>query len=786
MVISRASKWVACILSMLLVKSALADEFIVDDIQVEGLNRISPGTVFNYLPITVGDRVDEKRTQDAVRALFKTGFFKDVSLDREGDVLVVRVSERESIADITFEGNKAVKTEELEKGLGEAGFAKGEVYNESKMDKVVQELRRQYYANGKYGVKIEPTITPLDDNSLTIHFKITEGEAALIKQINIVGNESFTDKELLSEFKLTTPTWTSWFTKDDQYSKQKLSGDLETLRSRYQDNGYIDFRVDSTQVSITPDKADVYVTINITEGEQFTVSGVKLAGKLIVDEKELFERVETRQGEMFSRKSVTQTTKNITDRLGDEGYAFANVNAIPKMDKAKRTVMLTYFVDPGQRVYVRRVNFNGNAKTRDEVLRREMRQMEGGWISTKWVERSKIRLQRLGYFEEVNVETPAVTGMTDQVDVNYTVKERPSGNLMLGVGFSQAQGIIFNTSVTQDNFLGSGKSVSAAFNNSDFNTLFRLGYMNPYWTIDGVSRGFNVSYQQVDAGNDNRLVRYNTETYTGGVSFGNPLTEYNSFAFGANYEKTKLDVSPFFLSDEVFAFTTIEGNDFDIIRLNTGFSYDSRNSTIFPTDGMLQSIRGEIAAPGGDLQFFKVDYDSRYFFPLGKDFTFLVKARVGYGDSYGDTFELPFFENFYAGGPRTVRGYEEFSLGPKDRFGRALGGHTMVVGNAELILPIPFLKDMKSVRVSTFFDVGNVFGDQKIILGNGSIVVLENKFKLEELRMSAGIGAIWLSPFGMLSVSVAQPFNYDDSRNVFTGQPVDEIQKFQFTFGTNF
>ncbi len=786
MVISRASKWVACILSMLLVKSALADEFIVDDIQVEGLNRISPGTVFNYLPITVGDRVDEKRSQDAVRALFKTGFFKDVRLDREGDVLVVRVSERESIADITFEGNKAVKTEELEKGLGEAGFAKGEVYNESKMDKVVQELRRQYYANGKYGVKIEPTITPLDDNSLTIHFKISEGEAALIKQINIVGNESFTDKELLSEFKLTTPTWTSWFSKDDQYSKQKLSGDLETLRSRYQDNGYIDFRVDSTQVSITPDKADVYVTINITEGEQFTVSGVKLAGKLIVDGSELFERIETRQGEMFSRKSVTQTTKNITDRLGDEGYAFANVNAIPKMDKAKRTVMLTYFVDPGQRVYVRRVNFNGNAKTRDEVLRREMRQMEGGWISTKWVERSKIRLQRLGYFEEVNVETPAVTGMTDQVDVNYTVKERPSGNLMLGVGFSQAQGIIFNTSVTQDNFLGSGKSVSAAFNNSDYNTLFRLGYMNPYWTIDGVSRGFNVSYQQVDAGNDNALVRYNTETYSGGVSFGIPLTEYNSFAFGASYEKTKLDVSPFFLSDEVFAFTSIEGNDFDIIRLNTGFSYDSRNSTIFPTDGMLQSIRGEIAAPGGDLQFYKVDYDSRYFFPLGGDFTFLIKARIGYGDSYGDTFELPFFENFYAGGPRTVRGYEEFSLGPKDRFGRALGGHTMVVGNAELILPIPFLKDMKSVRVSTFFDAGNVFGDQKIILGNGSIIVLEDKFAFDKLRLSAGVGAIWLSPFGMLSISVAQPFNYDDSRNPFTGQPVDEIQKFQFTFGTNF
>ena len=785
MVNSRAPRWLAFLALMFVLQHAAADEFIVDDIQVEGLNRISPGTVFNYLPITVGDKVDDARAQSAVRALFRTGFFKDVQLDREGDVLVVRVVERETIADITFDGNKAIKTEELEKGLGEAGFAKGEVYNESKMDKVVQELRRQYYSNGKYGVKIEPTITPLDDNTLTIHFKISEGEAARIKQINIVGNEAFSDKVILRDFKLTTPTWTSWFTKDDQYSKQKLSGDLESLRSKYQDNGYIDFRVDSTQVSITPDKADVYVTINITEGDQFTVSGVKLAGKLIVDENELFQRVETRQGDLFSRKSVTQTTKNITDRLGDEGYAFANVNAIPKMEKSKRTVALTYFVDPGQRVYVRRVNFSGNSKTRDEVLRREMRQIEGGWISTKWVERSKIRLQRLGYFEEVNVETPAVAGMTDQVDVNYTVKERPSGNLMLGVGFSQSQGIIFNTSVTQDNFLGSGKSVSAAFNNSEYNTLFRLGYMNPYWTIDGVSRGFNVSYQEIDAGNDNALTKYNTETMSGGVSFGIPLTEYNSFAFGATYEASKLDVSPFYQSYEVANFIFREGKDFNVLRLNVGFSYDSRNSNIFPTDGVLQSIRAEVAAPGGDLNFYKLDYDSRYFFPIGKDFVLLLKGRVGYGDSFGDTYELPFFENFYAGGPRTVRGYEEFSLGPKDVYGNALGGHTMVVGNAEVILPIPFLREIKSVRVSTFFDAGNVFGTY-LRLGQFGFYREKSTFEFEELRMAAGIGAMWLSPFGMLSVSVAQPFNYDDSRDPITGRPVDEIQKFQFTFGTNF
>ena len=708
---SRAARWSACLALGLLVQAALAEDFIVADIRVNGLRRISPGTVFNYLPITIGDRVDEKRTQEAVRALFKTGFFKDVKLEREGDVLVVDVIERESIADITFKGNKAIKTEELLKGLGDIGFAKGEVFNEAKLDKVTQELRRQYYSNGKYGVKIDSKITPLDDNSLTIAFTIIEGEAARIREINIVGNKAFTDKQLLSEFKLTTPNWISWFTKDDQYSKQKLGGDLEALRSKYQDNGYVDFHVESTQVSITPDKADVYITVNIAEGEQYSLSEVKLAGRLVVDEKDLFELVTTRKGMLFSRKESQQTSKNITERLGDEGYAFANVNSIPKLDREKKQVSLTYFVDPGQRVYVRRVNFFGNAKTRDEVIRREMRQMEGGWISTAKVERSKVRMQRLGYFEEVNVETPAVPGTTDQVDVNYTVKERPSGNLMLGLGFSQGQGLIFNTSVTQNNFLGSGKSVSLSFNNSEINRVFRLGYLNPFWTLDGISRGFNVGYSEVDAGARlNNTIRYSSKTGSAGVNFAIPLTEFN-------------------------------------------------------TKGVLQQIGGQIAAPGGDLNFWKVDYDSRIFVPIYKEYVLLFKTQVGYGDAYGETFELPFFENFFAGGPRTVRGYEEMSLGPKDQFNQAFGGNLSLVGNAELILPIPFLKEFKSVRLTTFYDIGNVYDT-----GFEDVTI-------DSLRMSAGLSGVWLSPFGMLSVSIAQPFN---------DQPNDRIQKFQFTFGTTF
>lgn len=753
-----------CLLFAIASSVAAIESFIVDDIQVQGLNRISPGTVFNYLTITVGDTVDDQKSRDAVRALFKTGYFRDVRLERNGDILVVIVDERESIADITFEGNKALKTENLLEGLGDVGFAKGEVFNEAKLDKVKQELQRQYYAHGKYGVRIESKVEPLDDSSVNVHFTISEGQAARIKEINIVGNEVYTDKELLKGFELTTPTWTSWFTKDDQYSKQKLQGDLENLRSRYVDTGYIYFNVDSTQVSITPDKADVYITVNITEGDRYTVSDVKLSGTLIVEPTELFDYVSTRKGMIFSRKAMTQTAKNLTERLGDEGYAFANVNPIPKADEKTKTVAVTYFVDPGQRVYVRRVSFYGNAKTRDEVLRREMRQLEGGWISTSQVERSKIRLQRLGFFEEVNVETPAVAGSTDQVDVNFGVVERPSGNLLLGLGFSQSQGLIFNTNVTQDNFLGSGKSISFAFNNSEINQVFRLGYINPYWTIDGVSRGFNVAYQKTDSGSSSNTTEYESQIISGGVSFGVPITEYNYVSLAGDYEYTKIDTDLRLLDPRIAFFILQEGNEFDVIRLSTSFSYDTRNSSIFPTRGMLQRIRLEAAVPGGDLRYWKVDYDSRLFIPLIREYTLLLKGRVGYGDSYGDTKELPFFENFYAGGPRTVRGYEENSLGPEDIYGRALGGDTMVVGNAEVIIPVPFLADFKSVRLTGFFDAGNVYGSRQ-------------SFDLGDVRMSVGLSGVWLSPFGLLSVSVAEPFNDEDG---------DEIQKFQFTFGTSF
>ncbi len=755
-----------CGLTMLCaVGASAADSFVVDDIRVEGLDRISPGAIFNYLPISVGDSVDDARSRDAVRALFKTGLFKDVRLERDGDVLVVIVQERETISDITFEGNKAIKTEDLTKGLKEVGFAKGEVFNESKLDKVLQELKRQYFANGKYGVRIEHEVIPVDDKTVEVAFTVSEGEAARIKQINIIGNEAFTDDQIRENFKLNTPTWISWFTKDDQYSKQKLSGDLEILRSLYQDNGYLNFGVDSTQVSITPDKKDVYLTINVTEGEKFVVGDVKLAGTLIVAPEELFKFIVTRKGMTFSRKDLTATSKAITDRLGDEGYAFANVNAIPEINEKNRVAGVTYFVDPGQRVYVRRVNFFGNAKTRDEVLRREMRQLEGGWISTAKVERSKTRLRRLGFFEDVNVETPAVAGSTDQVDVNFTVKERPSGNLMLGLGFSQSAGIIFNTNVQQDNFLGSGKSVSFAFQNSDIQQVFKLGYMNPYWTVDGVSRGFDFTYQKQSLGDGTtNVIPYSSKTLSGGMNFGVPITEFHFINAGISYESTSINTNPLFLDPIIVDFLAREGNSYNLIRLESAFTYDTRNSAIFPDRGTLQRIRGDVTLPGGDLTFYKVDYESKLFVPLARNYTLMLRAEAAYGGAYGHTTELPFFENFYAGGPRTVRGYEESSLGPRDIFDRSLGGNVEIVGGAEVVIPVPFLADFKSVRLSTFIDAGNVWSANE-------------RVRLSDVRMSAGLSGIWMSPFGLLSVSVAQPFR---------DQPSDKVQRFQFNFGTQF
>ncbi len=744
-----------------------AEEFVIEDIRVEGLQRITPGTVFNYLPMKVGDTFDDARSAEAIRALFKTGFFDDVRLERDGGILVFIIKERPAIGTITLNGNKEIKSDALIDSLRQIGFAEGRIFNQSQLDRLEQELRRQYFSLGKYAVEIESTVDPLDDNRVAVTIDVSEGITARIRQINIVGNDSFDEDDLLDEFELTTPTMWSFFTKTDQYSKEKLGADLEALRSYYLDHGYINFNVESTQVSITPDKKDIYITINVVEGEPHTISSVKLAGEFIVPQEDLFKVVDVRQGEMFSRKRLTGTTDAITDLLGNEGYAFANVNAIPDIDRENKTVALTFFIDPGKRAYVRRINFSGNTRTRDEVLRREMRQPEGGWISTQKVERGKVRLQRLGYFTEVNVETPAVAGTTDQVDVNYSVTEMQSGRFLAGVGFSQSAGIIFQTSLSQDNFLGSGKRVSLEFNNSDVNRRFGLGYTNPYWTVDGVSRGFSGFYRETDAFDAN-VTAFDSTVFGGGVNFGIPLTEFNSLQSSMHYENTQIERT-FRVSKEVRDFLRENDDQYDIMRFSNRFTYDTRNKAIFPDEGLLHAIEAEVGIPfvGNSLEFYKIDYKTQWFTNFLEDYIVTLKGNVGYGDAYSDTTEYPFFENFYAGGPRSVRGYEDNTLGVLDSRGRPLGGNVKLTAGAEIFLPIPFFKDIKSVRISGFFDAGNVYNTS----------VKDEDIDLGLLRYSAGISGVWVSPFGIVSVSVAAPFGDEDT---------DQLQPFQFTFGSSF
>ena len=657
----------------------LAEEFVVQDIRVQGLQRLTPGTIFNYLPIEAGDKFNDQISIEAVRALFKTGFFDDVRLERDGNVLVIIVKERPTMGSVTIEGNKDIKTEDLMKGLKQSGFAEGRVFDQSQLDRLEQELQRQYFSAGKYAVKIKSKITPMDNNRVGVAIDISEGKAARIKQINIVGNQSYDEDDLRDAFELTPPTLFSFFTKSDQYSREKLSGDLETLRSHYLDHGYVNFSIDSTQVSLTPDKKDIYITINITEGEQYTVSGVKLAGELIVPEEELFPLITVQDGGLFSRKDITDSSTKITDRLGSDGYAFANVNSIPDIDEEKKTVGLTFFVDPGKRVYVQRVMFTGNTRTRDEVLRREMRQQEAGWIATPQVERGKVRLQRLGYFKEVNVETPAVAGSADQVDVNYTVEEKPFGNFLAGIGFSQQQGLIFQTSVTQDNFLGSGSRVQFAFNNSSVNRRLSLGYMNPYYTIDGISRGFNVNYQDTDY-EDFGALDFDSRVWGGGVNFGIPISEFNFIFTSLNYENTTISPDRF-SSTELRNFINKYDDQFNILRLGVSFAYDTRNKAILPEKGVMHQIGSEMGIPsvGSSLEFAKLSYKMQWFHPIWKDFIFAARGEFGYGLGLFDTDELPVFENFYSGGPRSVRGYEENRLGPRGSDGRPFGGNMEVV-----------------------------------------------------------------------------------------------------------
>jgi outer membrane protein insertion porin family len=765
------SRWL--LLGLLVSQAVKSDgEFVVSDIKVTGLQRISLGTVYNYLPVNVGERFSQEKVAPAIRALFKTGFFKDITLERQGNTLMVKVIERPSIAKIIFEGNKDLSKDDLKKALDKIGLSEGKIFDRQVLDKVEQELNRQYLSHGKYGLKIKTEVANLTRNRVGITINISEGKVAKIKQINIVGNQAFDDKTLLGTIELSTSNWLSFYSKDDQYSKQKLAADLESLRSYYLDRGYINFAIESTQVAITPDKKDIYVTINVKEGAVYTVEKVKLAGNLIAPPEELIKLVGIGPGEVFSRKSATETSKAISDRLGNDGYAFANVNMVPDVNEANKTVDMTFFVDPGKRAYVHQINMSGNTKTRDEVLRREMRQMESSWASSAKIERSKTRLERLGYFESVNVETPPVVGTNDQIDVNFGVTEKASGNLSAGVGFSQVQGIVFNANISQDNVFGSGKRVNIGFNNSSYLTSYQLGFFNPYFTKDGVSVGYTAGYTKRNAGQIN-IANYSTEVLNAGMDFGIPLNEFDQVRFGLEGKHTQLSTTVY-SSQQISSFINNQGNSFLTVSPTLSWTHDTLNRAIFPSKGGQQRLTGLITAPGSDLEYYKVGYKHQLYFPLAKDFTFRIQAEAAYGHGYGKTSALPFFENYYGGGTGSVRGYRNNSLGPRDSNGYPLGGSSKIIGNAELFFPVPFLSDVKSVRLGAFMDAGTI----------------SNAFTVNNLKYAAGLSGEWLSPFGALSISVAQPLKtgsttyIDNDGNAVQVQ--DQSQLFQFNFGQNF
>jgi outer membrane protein insertion porin family len=750
------------LLMSLFAAPALAFEpFIVKDIRVEGIQRTEAGTVFSYLPVKAGEKLDDEKAAAAIRTLFATGFFKDVRLEVENDVLIVMVQERPAISQIDFVGLKEFNKDQLKDGLKQIGLAESRIFDKSLLDKAEQELKRQYLSRGRYAMTVTTTVTPLERNRVAINFNIDEGDVSKIRAINIVGNQAFKEKELLDLFVLSTPGWMTWFTKNDQYSKQKLSADLETLRSFYMNQGYLEFNVESTQVSITPDKQDIYITLNVTEGQKYTVSDTKLGGEMLVAEEELRKLIKIKPGDVFSREKLTESTKAISDRLGNDGYAFANVNAVPELDKEKQQAAFTFFIDPGRRVYVRRINIAGNTRTRDEVVRREIRQMESGWYAADKIARSRVRLERLSYFSDINVETPAVPGTTDQVDMNVSVTEKPTGSVMVGAGFSSSEGLILSGSISQANVFGSGNMLSVQVNSGKINTVYALSFTDPYYTVDGISRGFDIYKRKVDSSSLS-IAQYNTDSLGAGIRFGIPLNEMNTLNVGLSAENLKLtvfDTSPQRYIDYVYR----NGEENNTLRFDVGLARDTRDSITYPTQGFLQRGFGEFGLPGGDLEYYKLTYQHQWFYPVNRTFTLMLNGEAGVAGSYGNK-EFPFFKNFYAGGNTSVRGYKSSSLGLKDLDGNAYGGTRRVVGNAEVLFPVPGMKNDHSVRMSVFVDGGAIYGQDEKISGS-------------ELRYSTGLAVSWASPMGPMKFSVAKPLN---------AKADDKREAFQFLMGTVF
>ncbi len=796
-------------------------DFLISDIRIDGLQRITAGTVFNYLPLETGDRLTDAKTRSAIRELYKTGFFSDIQMAREGNILVIKVQERPAISKISLSGNKALKTEDLMLALAEIGLAEGDTFNQLSLDRVEQELVRQYYSQGKYAAKLSATTSQLERNRVRVSITIDEGDNARVRHLNVIGNTVFSEKELRENFETKPDGWFNFWTKDDQYSREKLSGDMEKLRSYYQDRGYVDFDIESTQVSISPNKQDIYITANIHEGEPYTVNEIRMAGEMVIQEQTLRRLVMTDPGETFSRGMMEKSVENITAILSNVGYAFSNVVPSPEIDKENRTVDITYFIDPGKRVYVRRVLFSGNTSTKDEVLRRELRQFEGAWFSQAAIDRTKVRLMRLSFFDEVEIDTPQVPGTEDQVDIIVKLKERPSGSFSAGLGYSQYQGLILSLSVNQDNFIGSGKKVGISLSASRIISQINLSYTNPYWTDDGISRGFSLRYSSYNQGGANipGVSNFTSSELSLGMNFGFPISEVDFIGAGLSGRMTSINIggraciNPLNPEPDETCLeygtvpipgdplsSSLDANGDGILteaerELNTlqgdfSWSRDSRDHFLNPNRGSLHRLSMEVSIPGSTREYYKLFYKFAKYVPVGRSLVFAVKGNIAYGDSY-DNYDdglpppappevingncdisdvvtldtgLPFWEQFYAGGVRDVRGFRTNTLGPKDQSCRAIGGDFKTTGSLELAFPTPFLGGRGGTRLALFVDVGNVYENI-------------SAWDAGKLRASAGLSITWQAPVGPIVINLVSPL---------ITEPGDDTESLQFLFGGNF
>ena len=764
----RRSLICAAVLALCSAPALAVSPFTVKDIRVEGIQRTEAGTVFSYLPVRVGETFDDEKSIAAIKALYATGFFKDVRLEEENGVLVVLVEERPAIATVDFTGTKEFEKDMMVKTLAEIGVGESKIFDKASVDRAEQELKRVYLSHGLYGVKVTTTVTPIERNRVTVMFNVDEGDVARIKQINIVGNKTFTDKELRQQLQLDTHGWLSWYTKADQYSKTTLTGDIEAIKSFYLNRGYLEANVESTQVSITPDKKDIYLTINITEGEKYTVSDIKLDGEMFGREEELKSLILLKPDQTYSGELLTASNKRISDRMGTFGYAFANVNANPEIDREHRKVAFTFFIDPGKRAYVRHMTISGNTTTRDEVIRREFRQFEGSWYDGNKIKLSRDRVDRLGYFKDVTIDTPEAQGTSDQVDVNLTVVEKPTGNFLIGGAFSQAEKFTFTASIQQANFAGSGNTLGIELNTSRYSRTIAFSQTNPYFTDDGISQSFEL-YLRTTSPPALNIGSYKVKQTGGRISYGVPFSEVDTVFFGIGLERTSIETdysSPDRFKDYVRSF----GNAPDgvgiattnALPLTAAWARDSRDSAITPTAGRFQRANFEIDLVG-DSKYYRAVYEQQWYKPLTKSITLALKGELDYGHGMGGK-AYPVFKNFYGGGIGSVRGYLSSSLGVVGNNGDALGGSTRVIGNAELQMPFPGGGPDRSLRWFGFFDAGQIYQEGQTIRAN-------------ELRLSTGLGVSWISPVGPLKLSYAKPLN---------SKPGDRLERFQFQMGTGF